>query len=367
MNIISWIMLIFAILGGIDFLLGNRFGLGKEFEKGFKILGNMVLAMVGAISLAPLLAEVLAPCFDWVFTNLHLDPSIIPASLFANDMGGAPLASQIAKDSNLGLYNALVVTSMMGTAISFNIPYALGIVNKDKHKDMFFGMLCGIATIPVGCIVSGLMCGINILSLLINLLPIAVIAVVIALGLIFASKITIKIFSLFGIFMKSAILIAFLTGVFQNLTGIVFVNGLGDINEGVLTCFNIAVILSGAFPFMFIISKLFAKPIEKLGKLLGIESEAAMGLLGTLVTDATTFEAMNRMSKKGVVLNSAFLISAAFILGSHLAFTIAFDSTYLPAVLIGKFISGVCALILAAVLFNRVYSKENKIEIKTKD
>lgn len=366
MNVISWVMLIFAILGGVDYLLGNRFGLGKEFEKGFKILGNMVLSMVGAITLAPLLADALAPAFDWVFINLGLDPSIIPACLFANDMGGAPLATQIAKNSDLGLYNALVVTSMMGTAISFNIPYALGIVNKEKHKDMFFGMLCGIATIPIGCFVAGLLCGINVIALLLNLLPIAVIAVIIALGLIFASKITIKIFSIFGIFMKSAIIIAFLIGVFQNLTGIVFVNGLGSINEGVLTCFNIAVILSGAFPFMYIISKIFAKPIRRLGGVLGIEEEAAFGLFSTLVTDATTFESMNRMSQKGVVLNSAFLISAAFILGSHLAFTVTFDETYLPAVLIGKLISGICALILAMVLFNKVYLDNGK-KTKIKD
>lgn len=362
MNFVSLVMLGFSILGGIDYLLNNRFGLGKEFEKGFKILGNIVLSMVGAISLAPLLADVLSPFFDWIYTTLHLDPSIIPATIFANDMGGAPLASQIAKDQNLGLYNALVVTSMMGTAISFNIPYALGIVNKEKHKDMFFGMLCGIATIPVGCIVSGLMCGIHILTLLINLLPIVIIALIIALGLIFASKITIKVFSFFGIFMKSAILIAFLVGVFQNLTGIVIAEGLGDIKEGALVCFNIAIVLSGAFPFMYVISKLFAKPIKKLSSLLGVEPEAAFGLFSTLVTDATTFEGMNRMSKKGVVLNSAFLISAAFILGSHLAFTLAFDASYLPAVLIGKFISGICALGLALILFRRIYKEEKTSE-----
>ena len=33
MNIISYVMATFAIIGGIDYILGNKFKLGKEFEK----------------------------------------------------------------------------------------------------------------------------------------------------------------------------------------------------------------------------------------------------------------------------------------------------------------------------------------------
>ena len=33
-NILVWIMALFAILGALDRILGNRFGLGKPFEEG---------------------------------------------------------------------------------------------------------------------------------------------------------------------------------------------------------------------------------------------------------------------------------------------------------------------------------------------
>ena len=48
-----------AVLGGIDRVLGNRLGLGEQFEKGFLLLGPMALSMAGMICLTPVLTDVL--------------------------------------------------------------------------------------------------------------------------------------------------------------------------------------------------------------------------------------------------------------------------------------------------------------------
>ena len=45
---------------------------------------------------------------------------------------------------------------------------------------------------------------------------------------------------------------------------------------------------------------------------------------------------MDKMDRKGIVLNSAFAVSGAFVLGSHLAFTMAFDKTYIFAMILGS-------------------------------
>ena len=66
---------------------------------------------------------------------------------------------------------------------------------------------------------------------------------------------------------------------------------------------------------------------------------------------ATVFSAVERMNPKGVVLNAAFAVSASFALGSHLAFTMAYGSPYLWPMIIGKFISGVCAVAVALLLY----------------
>ena len=36
-NIVLWIIVIFSIIGGIDRLFNNRYGLGEKFEEGLKV------------------------------------------------------------------------------------------------------------------------------------------------------------------------------------------------------------------------------------------------------------------------------------------------------------------------------------------
>ena len=58
-RIIMWIMACGALIGGLDCILGNRFGLGKKFEDGFHLLGPTALSMAGILCLVPLLARLL--------------------------------------------------------------------------------------------------------------------------------------------------------------------------------------------------------------------------------------------------------------------------------------------------------------------
>jgi hypothetical protein len=116
-------------------------------------------------------------------------------------------------------------------------------------------------------------------------------------------------------------------------------------------CANACVTLSGALPLMAIVSRLLNKPMEKIGSKIGVNSVSAVALLATLVTNASTFGVMDKMNKKGVVLNSAFAVSAAFVFGSHLAFTMAFDKSYIAPMIAGKIISGVCSIVLAFFLY----------------
>lgn len=358
MNFLSIIMLGFAILGGIDRIFGNRLKLGNEFEKGFYVLGDMGLSMVGMIVLAPYLAQLLSPVFDWFYLALGIDPSIIPATLFANDMGGAPLAKEIAKNESIGMFNALVVSSMMGATVSFTIPYALSVVKKELHKELFLGFLCGIATVFVGCFVVGLILGIPFLALIINLLPLIIFSAIIILGLLFIPNITVKIFKIIGLIIKGIITVGLLIGMFEFLTGIKILPVSTNLKEGAIICFNAAIVLAGAFPFMKVISLLIKKPLEKMGDKLGINPTASLGIISTVVTNVTTLKMINDMDKKGAVLNSAFAVSAAFLIGGHLAFTTAFDSSYALYVVLAKLISGICALVLAIFIYNRIYKKE---------
>ncbi|MBO5879041.1 MAG: ethanolamine utilization protein EutH [Clostridia bacterium] len=359
MNPLTAVMLAFALLGAFDRIIGNKLGLGKEFERGFNLLGPMALSMVGMIIIAPAIGEWLMPVFEGFYSIFHIDPSIIPASIFANDMGGTPLSMTVMKSEEIGMYNTLVVSSIMGAVISYTIPFGAGIVNKSQHKELFFGFLCGIVAIPIGCFFGGIALGLSIPALLLNLLPLLLLSLIIVLGLIFIPDICVTVFRVFGFLMKALITIGLAIGIFTALTGIVVFEKFESINEGARICFNASITLAGAFPLMFVISKILKKPMSAIGKKIGINATSAVCLLPNLVTNATTFGMMADMDKRGLVLNSALTVTVAFVFGSHLGFTMAYDERYVLPMIIAKLTSGVIAVALVLLIY------KDKSEIKT--
>jgi len=341
----------FSFTGAVDYLIGNKFGIGKEFEKAFSLFCPMALSMLGMIVIAPAIGAWLTPMFDGFYKLFGIDPSIIPASLFANDMGGMTLAQTICKAEDIGNFNAFIVSSMMGCVISYTIPFSRGIVRKEQHKELFFGLLCGIITVPIGCFVAGLLCKLDPLMLLIDLLPLVLLSVIVGAGLIWVPKLCIKGFAAFGFVMKALALIGLACAIFTFLTKIEISPHFDTLENAAFICVNACVTLSGALPLMHIVAKLLHKPLNALGSKIGINDVSALALLGNLVTNASTFGVMDKMDKKGTVLNAAFAVSAAFVFGGHLAFTMAFDNSYVAPMIVGKLISGICAVFLALLMY----------------
>ena len=360
-QIIAWVMAIFSIVGAVDCIFGNRFGLGKEFERGMMLLGTMALSMVGMIIISPLIAELLRPALLKIAEVLPFDPSIVPATLFANDMGGAPLSAELALNEDIGYFNGMVVSAMMGATISFTIPVALGIVKKEQHKEVLLGLLCGIVTIPVGCFVGGLVMGISIVALLLDLLPLVLFSGIIAFGLMKFPDACVKIFSVFGVIIKILITLGLAFGVFMFLTKLPLDQYIkvDTYMAGIEVVANASAVMTGAFPLVYLVSKLLKKPLCALGKKMKINEISATGLVSTLATSMTTFDMIQNMDKKGVVLNSAFAVSAAFTFAGHLAYTLAFRPECLPAVIISKLVAGVLALAVAIVIYGRIYKNES--------
>ena len=61
MSIITIIGIMFGTSGAIDCILGNKLGLGEEFERAFYLLGTLALSMIGMIVIAPVIADVAQP------------------------------------------------------------------------------------------------------------------------------------------------------------------------------------------------------------------------------------------------------------------------------------------------------------------
>ena len=346
-EILIAVMAIFAVLGAADRIIGNRFGIGKEFEEGILAMGSLAMAMIGVITLAPVLAAVLKPVVVPVFSLLGADPAMFAGSILACDMGGGALAAQMTGDSDAALLGGVITGSMLGATIVFTIPVAMGILDEEDRPAMARGILCGIVTIPVGVLAGGLAAGFPVLMVLRNLIPIVLIAALIAFGLWKNENAMIRGFAAFGKGVVAVITAGLAAAIVESLTSFALIPGMAPISEGFETVGAIAIVLAGAFPLVFVLTRLLKKPLLRLGKMLGINDVAAAGLVASLANSIATFGMVKDMDRRGKVVNIAFAVSAAFVFGDHLGFTAGFAPEMLPAMIAGKLAGGVSAVAVA--------------------
>lgn len=351
-DIIIYIMVFFMAVGAIDkCLLNNKFGYGEKFEEGIMAMGALALSMVGIVSLAPVLAKILGPIVNPVYSALGADPAMFATTLLANDMGGYPLAMSLATDPLVGKFAGLILGSMMGATIVFTIPVALGIIEKEDRPYLAKGVLAGMVAIPVGCFVGGLVAGFPLGLVLSNLVPIIIFAVLIILGLWFIPEKMTTGFTYFGTGVVAIITLALAAAIIEFLTGVVVIPGMAPIEEGMGIIWSIAIVLAGAFPLVHFITKVFKKPLEKVGAKLGMNDVAAAGLVASLANNIPMFGMMKDMDKNGKVINVAFAVCAAFVFGDHLGFTGGVDKTMIAPMIAGKLVGGVVAIMIAKLLF----------------
>ena len=346
-EILIAVMALFALAGALDRILGNRWGLGKEFEEGILAMGSLALAMVGIVCLAPVLAAVLKPVVVPVYGFLGADPAMFAGTILANDMGGAALAAQMTEDPQAALLGGVLTGAMLGATIVFTIPVAMGILEERDRPAMAKGILCGIVTIPIGVFVGGMVAGFPVGMVLRNLLPIVLIALLIALGLWRAETAMVRGFEIFGKIVVIVVTVGLAAAIVEALTGLVLIPGMAPISEGFQTVGTIAIVLAGAFPLVFVITKLLRRPLMALGRRLGINDAAAAGLIASLANSIAAFGMVKDMNQRGKVINIAFAVSAAFVFGDHLGFTAGFAPEMIGPMIAGKLAGGVSAVAVA--------------------
>jgi ethanolamine transporter len=372
-SVVMLIMMIFMLVGAIDKIMGNKFGYGEEFENGFNAIGGLAMSMAGVVAAAPLLADVLGPIITPVYTAIGADASMFATTLLACDMGGYPLAMEMAANESIGSFAGLILGTMMGPTIVFTIPVALGIISKEDRDYLGAGVLAGMITIPIGCFVGGIAMNamtdysMSIGEIAINLVPVIVIAALIVAGLWFAPAKMIAGFNVFGAGVTIVITALTAIAVFQQITGIMLPafsvmsvddgSGLSPLNQGLLVCGQIGIVLIGAFPMVKWITKTFGGALEKVGKALGINETSSAGMVANLANNIAMFNIMGDMDPKGKLLNVAFSVSAAFVIGDHLGFTAGVDQTMVTPVMIGKLVGGITAILVANILAPKLLAK----------
>lgn len=367
-DFVVYIMMFFMIVSGLDrcvfTISGRSLKLYDKFEEGFKAMGPLALAMVSTICIAPVLAAYLGPIITPVYELFGANPAMFATTLLACDMGGYALAMELAGAENqeIGKFAGVILGSMLGPTLVFCIPIALGIIKAQDRVFLAQGILIGMITIPFGCFIGGLVQGLPVTIILINLIPVIIVAILIILGLSLMPATMIKLFDCFGKFIICFITFVLVVICIETLTGttiIIHVAGDGTVTKmaslhtAIAIIGDIAIILAGAFPLVYTLTKYFKKGLLRTGRCLGISDLAAAGLIASLANTIPMFVMMKEMDDRGKIINVAFAVSGAFILGDHLGFVAGVERSMILAMAMGKLAGGFSAIALALWLLSK--------------
>ena len=368
-TIVVMIMAIFMVVGAIDRICGNKHGYGEQFEEGINAMGPLAMSMAGVVAVAPILALILNPIIGPVYKLVGADASMFATTLLACDMGGYPLAMEMAANESIGNYAGLILGSMMGPTIVFTIPVALGIIDPEDRPYLGAGTLVGMVTIPFGCIAGGFVMNttqykLSVADIFLNMIPVVIIAGLIAVGLWFAPAGTLTGSDKFGngvtIFITAVTAIA----IFEFNTGIVFpvfqlmvAEDKDGLAGGLLTCGIIAITLAGAYPMVKFVTDHFGKALEKVGSALGMNAAGSAGMVANLANNIAMFNLLKDMNPKGKLLNCAFAVSAAFVFGDHLGFCAGNNPDMIFPMIVGKLVAGILAVVLGNIMAPALLAK----------
>lgn len=351
---LNWILmraaLLFLVLGAADYIMGGRFGLAEEFRHGLMVAGDLLLCMTGFMVLAPAIARGLSGVISPLFRAVGADPSLFAAILLANDSGGAVLAAELADEVQAGLFNGQIVAAMLGATMMFNIPMVLQTVSKEKREAAVYGLLAGVITIPVGCVISGLMGGFSADIIVKNTGPVLVLSLLLTIILIFFSEKVVPLFRIWGKIVTTISVVGITLGTIHLLIGVQLVPGMDSLNEPFQIIGGICVFLAGMFPFMAVVRRVFRHQFMAAGRKLAINQASVSGLLSTLVNGLPTLAMLNEMDDRGRMLNTAFMVSASCAIGDHLAFASQTAPELIGSLVVGKLAAGTAAVLVAMVL-----------------
>lgn len=339
---------IFICAACVDKLTGGSLGLGALIDEGFYTLGPLAMIMIGMITLSPVIARFLYPVVSPALLLIKADPSLFVGAILASDSGGAPLAADICLVREAGLFNGIIVASMMGASLGI-IPLVLSATDTGRHRYIILGLLIGFMTIPVSALISGLVAGIGKEILFYNLLPITALSALVAAALVYAPSGTVMVMAWLGKLVLCIAVLGFALSAVATLTGIEVIGGMAPIEDAFIILGRIGIVLAGIFPMLHLIKKSFSRQLARLSQTMRVDELALVGIITTTANFFPVIPMLNKMTRKGVVVNMAFVVPAGYALGDHLGFTAGFERSLVFPLVVGKLSGSVLAIIAALV------------------
>ena len=377
-QIVVYIIMACAIAGCFASVFKEDSPLGKEFLAGIDSIGAIFLPVAGIMASAPYLTWFVSHIFGPLYGLVGADQAMAATTFIAVDMGGYQLAEALAQTKESWIM-AMMTGYMAGATIVFSIPVALKMLRKEDRRYLAMGEMVGFITIPVGVLVSSVIIALTNPSIreviatngdatyelalsfwLIfrNLIPLVIICGAIAIGLYVIPEKMIKGFNVFGKVMDFTLRIVFVFCVVEYFTGIftTIFGGWGfepiiadeaDINRALEISGYIGIMLCGAFPMVYLIKTYLAKPLDTVGRRVGLSADATAGILAGTANVLALFGMVKDLKPNDKVKCIAYSVCCAFLIGDHLAFCANFQPTLIFPVMIGKLCGGILAVYIA--------------------
>ena len=345
MNVCIAVLLCFALLGALDEGSGGRLGVAEAFRQGLSSMGSLCFSMAGiyciAVTALPGVAEKAGEA------PLPFDSSLLPGMLLAPDMGGWASAAALASTSELAVYAGLLVASTLGCLVSFVLPVSLGTLQYQQAMEFMQGIVWGIIALPAGLVLGALILKIAPGILLKNLWPVMALCAILSLALRFAPLGCARVlgWSGAGVRWLGVPLFCWMTwGLFVPERSVM----PPDVVEEVLVIIlKITIIVCGSLVAGRLVLAKCSRWLEWAASRLGVNEYAVLGLLTSLVSSVSMLPLYPRMDARGRMINAAFTVSGAFVLGGQMAFAAGVaDGRAVAAYFATKLAGGLLALIL---------------------
>ena len=363
MNAVIAFLLVFSAIGLIDKILGNRFRFGEEFDKGMELMGPMALALVGIYCIGVFAAEANADAIAGFSAFLPFDPSVIIGSLLAPDMGGLPVSLQIAETREIGMFAGMLLSTTVGVTVCFQLPVCLsGIREKSDIDIMMKGFIIGLAVIPPGIIIGGFMLGLGVKELFLNFLPIIILCLILVLGFRVSAKVTSGVLTLFGNLVRVLSLVLFAVVIIGVYVPSLSLADYDLVVDAFISVGKMAAVVCGSLVFSKIALRIFKRPFGFIASLLKTNEYAVIGLILSLTTTFAMLPLFPKMDTRGKLINAAFSVGGAYILGGQMAFVSSMTTGWeITVFFVTKIIVGLCAVFAACLI--KTDGVKNKIEI----
>ena len=355
--------MVFFGLGAVDYCLGNRFGLGEAFERGFSLMGKIALSIMGLICLTPVIADVLTPVVVPAFNAIKIDAAMFPSLFLSPDSGGWNIACQLTENQAIADFSGLVVSAVMGGVVSFSIPAAVGLISKEDTKCLAVGIMASFIVDPIGCFVGGLAEGLAPGVVIRCLIPVTIIGLLLALGLALIPHIMIKGFQIIAKILLVLMMVGLILGALNSMLGIEIIEGMRSIGEAAKTVASVAILVAGTLPLVKVIERIAKHPLNWVSQKTGIDSLALSFSLASLASILPACTMYHKMNTRGKVLIAAAIGSFANMLGPHLGFAATANQNMIVPMLAAKIAAGILAVPLALWFGDRLFKDEIKADL----